>query len=359
MAPQPATVDTSIAVIPTTDPGKAADTSRLRYVPDSGFGTALFDTKNGFNKVNRYLMLWTAAHCWTKASRFAFNHYRHQNIAFVHDRPGKPPILILSRQGIAQGCGLSMNLYVVALLLLLKRMHAAVPDALAPTYTDDTAAACKAVHNAACLSYLLCHGPRYGYFPNPGKSWCICNVVDEGVTCQAFKANDLDIQYSRGLRYLGGFIKSNASKPNWLGSMVTMWVAAVDMLALLAGNYPQVAYAGFTFCLQNEWQYVQRVTSNTATHFAPLEVAIRTKFLLALLGIATSDLDGEFCEFLTHSVKTGGIAIRNPVDTAVHVHETSLHTTSHLVTSMANKDAHLDLEKHRECVARWGLYGRT
>ncbi len=53
---------------------------------------------------------------------------------------------------------------------------------------------------------------------------------------------------------LVGFIGSNASKIDWLGSMVNMWVAAVETLALLAGNYPQAAYAGFTFCLQNEWQ---------------------------------------------------------------------------------------------------------
>jgi hypothetical protein len=68
MAPQPATKGTSMAVIPTTDPGKAADTSLLRYVPDRGFGTALFDARNGFNEVNRYLMLWTVAHCLMKAS---------------------------------------------------------------------------------------------------------------------------------------------------------------------------------------------------------------------------------------------------------------------------------------------------
>jgi hypothetical protein len=49
-------------VIPTTDPGKAADTSRLCYVPNSGFRTALFDARNGFNEVSRYLMLWTVAH---------------------------------------------------------------------------------------------------------------------------------------------------------------------------------------------------------------------------------------------------------------------------------------------------------
>jgi hypothetical protein len=52
-----------------------------------------------------------------------------------------------------------------------------------------------------------------------------------------------------------------------------------------------------------------------APHFALLEVAIRTKFLRALPGIATTDLDGEFHKLLTNSVKTGGISIRNPVDT--------------------------------------------
>ncbi len=61
---------------------------------------------------------------------------------------------------------------------------------------------------------------------------------------------------------------------------------------------------------------------------------------------------------MTQGVKTGGIAIRNPVDTAVHVHETSLRATSHLVTSMVDPEAYLNLEEHRECVTRWGQYGR-
>jgi len=192
---------------------------------------------------------------------------------------------LVNREGIAQGCSLSMNLYGVALLPLLKRMRVAVPDALAPACADNAAAAGKAVHNAACLSYLLPHGHRYGYFPEPGKSWYICKAEDEAVARQAFEANGLDIQYSRGQRYLGGFIGSNASKVDWLGGMVTTWVAAVETLASVAGNYPQAAYAGFTFCLQNEWQYVQRMTSDTAAHFTPLEEAIRTKFLPARWGL--------------------------------------------------------------------------
>jgi hypothetical protein len=74
-----------MAVIRATDPDEAAVVSRSRYVLDSGFGIALFDAKNGFNEVNRYLML-----C---------NRYCHQNIVYIrdHDHPGKPPFRILSR----------------------------------------------------------------------------------------------------------------------------------------------------------------------------------------------------------------------------------------------------------------------
>ena len=95
---------------------------------------------------------------------------------------------------------------------------------------------------------------RISNLTKPAKSWYICKAEDETVARQAFKANDLDIQSSRGKRYLGGFIGSNASKVDWLGGMVTTWVAAVEMLALVARNYPQAVYAGFTFSLQNEWQ---------------------------------------------------------------------------------------------------------
>jgi hypothetical protein len=70
-APQLATKGTLIAGILTTDPGNFADATHLRYMPDTGFWTALFDAKNGFNEMNQYLMLWTTAYCWTKASWFA------------------------------------------------------------------------------------------------------------------------------------------------------------------------------------------------------------------------------------------------------------------------------------------------
>ena len=54
-----------------------------------------------------------------------------------------------------------------------------------------------------------------------------------------------------------------AKKEQWLRDMVTKWTAAVENLALMAEKFPQMAYTGFTFCLQNEWQYLQHLVADT------------------------------------------------------------------------------------------------
>ena len=64
---------------PNVDPGAAEDDRHSRFEAGTGFGSALFYARNGFNDLNRYLMLWNVAHLWlwNQGSRFAFNRYRH------------------------------------------------------------------------------------------------------------------------------------------------------------------------------------------------------------------------------------------------------------------------------------------
>ena len=128
--------------------------------------------------------------------------------------------------------------------------------------------------------------------------------------------------------------------------MVAKWVCAVATLAKVAVKFPQTAYAGFTFCLQNEWQYLQRVMADTGPFFDPLEKAIRTLFIPALLGLDAEDIDGKFWELLTHSVTKGGLALRNPVYTAKFVHNTSLASTIHLTQSLLQDNVNFDIGTH-------------
>ena len=70
--------------------------------------------------------------------------------------------------------------------------------------------------------------------------------------------------------------------------------------------------------------------------FGPLEEAIWDWLLPALLAIPRTDIGARFRQVLTYSVKTGGLAVRNPVETAVANHATSRGAAKHLVKSLVD-----------------------
>ena len=79
------------------------------------------------------------------------------------------------------------------------------------------------------------------------------------------------------------------------------------------------------------------MTQDIARYFEPLEKAIRQKFLPALLDVPTDFIGGEFRELLGHSVRTGGIGVRNPVTTAGAAFRTSREASRLLVDSLLGK----------------------
>ena len=80
----------------------------------------------------------------------------------------------------------------------------------------------------------------------------ICEAEDKDTACEAFESFNLIINHSRGQRYLGGFVGSAEKKDEWLVGLVEKWVSMVETLSIVTEQFPQTAYAGFTFCMQNE-----------------------------------------------------------------------------------------------------------
>ena len=327
------------------DPGAAEFTEHSRYKSNTGFGAMLVDAANAFNVICRYLMLWNVKFRWHKGSRFAFNRYRHHNIVIIRRNPGQAPYKILSKEGVAQGCVLGMILYGIGLMPLAEQMKATIPEALQPWYADDAAAAGEAVHNARCMNFLVENGPRYGYFPEPEKSHYICKGEDEAVARAAFAEFGLTINYTRGHRYLGSYLGCGTLKRDYIEAKVSRWCAGVSTLAKLAVKYPQSAFAGYSFCLENEWLYVMRCTPDIAPYFGPLEQVIREEFIPALLDVGSDYITHEFREELALSVKQGGLGIRNPTTTADTSYNTSLYACQYLVETMVN-DEKLDIVRH-------------
>jgi hypothetical protein len=181
-----------------------------------------------------------------------------------------------------------------------------------------------------------------------------CMMEDKPTARQAFVSLCLEINYLRGQRYLGSFIGSAQRKEEWLGESVSKWVTAVKTLSIVTERYPQNAYAGFTFRLQNKWQYVQQVVANTAPFFVPLEAEICTSFLPALFGIPLTEINGGYHQLLTLGIKQGGLAICNPVYTTPSNHLASRAATHHLAVSLVGARAQFNLGTHCHCATKAG-----
>ena len=106
-----------------------------------------------------------------------------------------------------------------------------------------------------------------------------------------------------------------------------------------------------------EWQYVQRVVVDTAPFFSPLEEVIRTHFLPASL-VSPWLRSMRSTPNSSHTVSLGGLAIRNPVDTAPSVHKVSLVATRHLAVFLVDPATRFDLGAHCICATKAGLAAR-
>ena len=85
--------------------------------------------------------------------------------------------------------------------------------------------------------------------------------------------------------------------------------------------------------------------------------AIREKLLPALLDVDASKFVGDFRALLSHSVKGGGLNVRNPVEGAMRLHQSSAEASSVLVKSLREGSALNGIE-HKQCVQKAGTEAR-
>ena len=117
-------------------------------------GTTLVDARNGFNKLCRLAMLWTAQHRWKAGARFVFNCYRHWAQLLLR-QTGEPPVTILSGEGVTQGDPISMVLCGITLIPLVEELRAVDSGLLSPFYVDDAAFDGSARRSAQLLKLLM------------------------------------------------------------------------------------------------------------------------------------------------------------------------------------------------------------
>ncbi len=135
---------------------------------------------------------------------------------------------------------------------------------------------------------------------------------------------------------------------HWLNPMDKKWVTGIETLARIAVRFPQTAYVGLVSSLQTKWQYICRIVPGAGQYLELVELALCKKFIPALLQVS-EPVDNVFCQLLSHGVKMGRIAIKNPVTSAPHLHQCSMDASNILVKALHN-GGELNTEAHKAVV---------
>ena len=83
-------------------------------------------------------------------------------------------------------------------------------------------------------------------------------------------------------------------------------------------------------------------------YLEPVELALCEKFIPALLQVS-EPVDDVFHQLLSHGVKMGGIAIKNPITSTLHLHQCSMDASNFLVKALHNGGG-LNAEAHKAVV---------
>jgi hypothetical protein len=217
-------------------------------------------------------------------------------------------LFVLSEEGVTQGDPLAMVMCGVGLLPLIRILKKAVPDLFQPWHADDAGAGGRFQKIRLYFEKLQVHGPPRGYYPEPSKSVIIVEEQNKKKAETCFK--DFGFKVVTGSRYLGGFIGEKADQREWVEKKAQTWADSVLELSKVAGRHPQTAYAGLQKSLQQEWQFLQRVTSGLSDEFEVVEKALAENFLPSLFG------NGTICDTKRQlaclPVKQAGLALPNP-----------------------------------------------
>ena len=121
--------------------------------------------------------------------------------------------------------------------------------------------------------------------------------------------------------------------------MSKKWVVQIETLSKIAAFEPHTAYVAFTSCIRHRYTYYMRTIPNIAQLLEPLEQAIKTKFLPALLeGRYVTDDERKLLSLLA---RLGGMGIIIPSEISDREFELSKNATQTLSNAIIHQQKDL------------------
>ena len=147
-----------------------------------------------------------------------------------------------------------MIAYGIGTLPLIKNLKQDIPDATQAWCADKAGSLGTFLRIETYFNSITYQGLGRGYYPEPPKSVLIANSDNleagkEFGTCHIFKV-------CMGTRYLGGYIRDDESKSNWLREGTLTREKNISTISKTAGKHTQNTYAVVIHAIQLEWIFL-------------------------------------------------------------------------------------------------------
>ncbi len=260
------------------------------------------DAANAFNSLNRKAMVHNMQYLCPPMAMYIKNCYGTPSRLFVLG--GKE---ICSDEGSTQGDPSAMPSYGIGILPFLVVIKPTSEETLKHlAYADDLGGGSKLPRLRQWWDRVVEHGPKFGYFPKPSKSWLV--VKEEKLQEAKEIFGDTGVQITtEGRKYLGGFVGTDEGKQNYVKDLCNEWVSQLEELSQIARSEPQAAYAAFTAGFKHKITYFIRTIPNVSETLKPLDEVINNKLLPAIT--ENQAISNDDRRLLSLPVKMGGLGI--------------------------------------------------
>ena len=148
----------------------------------------LVDATNAFNSINRQAALHNINVICPPLAQVLINTYRSPIWLSVTGN-GE----ISSTEGTTQDDPLAMAIYALAISPLINKLKELCPDVKQAWYADDATAASTCTKLRRWWDELSTHGPLFGYYPNPPKTYVIVKEEYEASAVDIFDGTGIHV----------------------------------------------------------------------------------------------------------------------------------------------------------------------
>ena len=286
----------------------------------------LVDASNAFNSLNRGVALHNLLSVCPSIATAVVNCYREPSILYIDGER------LYSQEGTTQGDPLSMPVYALATLPLINQLPQSVRQVW---YADDATAVGSVANLRDWWDSIKVLGPKFGYFPNSGKTWLVTKEEFQQQAVSVFEGTNVNITTS-GRLHLGVPVGSKEYVDGVVSEKVDGWISEIKSLSKIANTHPHAAYAALVHGLTSKWLYMSRTLRNIETHLERLEQAISCSLIPSLTNQPPPNTFNR--KLFALPTRLGGLCIRIPSEQSAFEYDASRQICEPIVDKIVEGD---------------------